>query len=494
MKNCTIAQIANEFRQNIDDNPYVKTQEEKQFLLTVIDLYERYPKHYVKMLLSPKNQSKYSNILAWIEMSVKSILVDTENFKYTLNTKLNWIVHGRTAFPKCESEKCNNMIGKHVNCRISDNFSRFCSTKCSTNDFHVIEKARVTRTSKNLNGKWNSRESVEKAKKTFQQHCEEDAKFQKKALMKSQMTKTERYGNPNWNNRAKSISTYSLHCEKDPGFKDSKARKCKASKKERYGNENYVNPRKAMHTRMQKNGNVYRTEEQQRQINLTFQKNHKGLNSTFQLPGVHEKCIKAFNEKLGVDNPLKSPDVKKKIVDRWIAIYGTDHPWKNCKIQQKRQKTLIERYGKLNCRAKYLYNEITFDSSWELAIWIYCKDNGIEIEKATEHYEYFCNGKSHLYFPDFKICGVAVEVKGTQFFAEDGTMTCPYRNKDWTDEEYAEVCAVYKAKHQCMIDNNVKIMRFEDVIPMLNYIKCKYGLSYLKQFNTNKVKYNNDKQ
>ena len=150
------------------------------------------------------------------------------------------------------------------------------------------------------------------------------------------MTKTERYGNPNWNNRAKSISTYSLHCEKDPSFKDSKARKCKASKKERYGNENYVNPKKAMHTRMQKNGNAYRTEEQQRQINLTFQKNHKGLNSTFQLPGVHEKCIKAFNEKLGVDNPLKSPDVKKKIVDRWISIYGTDHPWKNCKIQQKR--------------------------------------------------------------------------------------------------------------------------------------------------------------
>ena len=260
MKDCTIAQIANEFRQNIDDNPYVKMQEEKRFLLTVIDLYERYPKHYVKMLLSPKNQSKYSNILAWIETSVKSILVDTENFKYTLNTKLNWIVHGRTAFPKCESEKCNNMIGK------------------------------------------------------------------------------------------------------------------------------------------------------------------------------------------------------------------------------------------LNCRAKYLYNEITFDSSWELAIWIYCKDNGIEIEKATEHYQYFCNGKSHLYFPDFKICGVEVEVKGTQFFAEDGTMTCPYRNKDWTDEEYAEVCAVYKAKHQCMIDNNVKIMRFEDVIPMLNYIKCKYGLSYLKQFKTNKVKYNNDKQ
>lgn len=33
-----------------------------------------------------------------------------------------------------------------------------------------------------------------------------------------------------------------------------------------------------------------------------------------------------------------------------------------------------------------------------------------------------------------------------------------------------------------MIDNNVKILREKDIIPILDYINEKYGKNYLKQF------------
>jgi len=41
---------------------------------------------------------------------------------------------------------------------------------------------------------------------------------------------------------------------------------------------------------------------------------------------------------------------------------------------------------------------------------------------------------------------------------------------------------IYAAKYQCMLDNNVKILKEEDIKPILKYITEKYGKDYLKQF------------
>ena len=76
--------------------------------------------------------------------------------------------------------------------------------------------------------------------------------------------------------------------------------------------------------------------------------------------------------------------------------------------------------------------------------------------------------------PDFKVDGQFIELKGDQFF-KDGKMQNPY---DHSQD------LLYEAKHQCMIKNNVKILRPVDYQKYVDYITAKYGKTYLKQFKT----------
>lgn len=51
----------------------------------------------------------------------------------------------------------------------------------------------------------------------------------------------------------------------------------------------------------------------------------------------------------------------------------------------------------------YLYEGLNFDSSWELAVWIYAKDHNLDIEREPVMLEYEVNGKVKKYFPDFRL-------------------------------------------------------------------------------------------
>ena len=59
------------------------------------------------------------------------------------------------------------------------------------------------------------------------------------------------------------------------------------------------------------------------------------------------------------------------------------------------------------------------------------------------------DGKTHFYLPDFLVDGQLVELKGDQFLKDDGTWKNPYdHGQD----------ALYEAKHQCLVKNNVVIL------------------------------------
>ena len=121
----------------------------------------------------------------------------------------------------------------------------------------------------------------------------------------------------------------------------------------------------------------------------------------------------------------------------------------------------------------------------ELAYYIWLTSIGIRFEYHPDRFfEFLHDGAAHRYFPDFFLpdSGEYVEIKGDQFFRPDGTMFCPYRKKNQTDEEYEKTCSLYEAKRQCMIANNVKILKSQDYAFCLEYIKSKYGTNYLKQF------------
>lgn len=84
---------------------------------------------------------------------------------------------------------------------------------------------------------------------------------------------------------------------------------------------------------------------------------------------------------------------------------------------------MIEKYGVKNAlqyseirdRAsfRYQYDGRHFDSSPEIAFYIWLKDNGVEFEyQPNVKLKYVHNGKEHFYMPDFIIGGKLIEIKG----------------------------------------------------------------------------------
>lgn len=124
-------------------------------------------------------------------------------------------------------------------------------------------------------------------------------------------------------------------------------------------------------------------------------------------------------------------------------------------------------------RKRYMYEDgQKFDSSWELALWIYAKDNNIPIEREPISIE-FDNG--HICYPDFRYKDKLIEIKGSQFFDEEGKMICPY-NRDLDKH--------YEMKHQAMVKAGVKFLRKEDLKFAFDYIDNKYSTNFLKLFDT----------
>ena len=137
---------------------------------------------------------------------------------------------------------------------------------------------------------------------------------------------------------------------------------------------------------------------------------------------------------------------------------------KNYGVDNYNQSEISHKYR----RKRILHDEIWFDSSLEIKLYDFLKSNDIQFEyspKKSIPYEH--DGRTFYYHPDFLINGKIYEVKGDQFFKVDESgheiMFNPYRNKNWSDERYVWECMKYEAKHQCMIANNVTILRKKDI-------------------------------
>ena len=236
--------------------------------------------------------------------------------------------------------------------------------------------------------------------------------------------------------------------------------------------------------------------------------------------------IKATNlQKYGVANisqtftPQQFQDRKEKMKQTYIAKYGRVDYWNDETIHQhyaegreKAKQTCLDKYGtplysqsqlfqeRISERTKktqdtnlqkygvknvsqvaqfssqkgkhYIYQEMSFDSSWELALWIYAVDHKQSIERCTQKFEYIVNEQIHYYFPDFIYQGKITEVKGPQFFQGD-SMICPFDPSSNTH---------YNAKFECMKKHNVAIFGKKEMLPILEYIDKTYGKKYLLSF------------
>lgn len=203
-------------------------------------------------------------------------------------------------------------------------------------------------------------------------------------------------------------------------------------------------------TNLEKYGveNVYQAEEIKEKIKQTNLERY-GVANIFQLPKVRKKAKKGVKSKVAVE--------KRKQTN--ISKYGVDNYVKSIEYHKKARK-------------RYNYNGISFDSSWELAVYIYAIDHNMNIERAPVAIEYEHNGIIHNYIPDFRINGKLVEIKSDHFFL-DGKMINPYNRLE--DD-------IFEAKHQCMIENNVEIWKYEEIKLILKYLEEKYSKNWLNHF------------
>lgn len=207
-----------------------------------------------------------------------------------------------------------------------------------------------------------------------------------------------------------------------------------------------------------------------------------GVTHTSQAPTVKQKRKITCLDKYGVDEPFKlahiqlagniagnagwyDPKRKQKRLNKSINTclkrYGVKHyrnSEKALETNRLNHKGLL--YAQTPASAKYRkkrvkYDNLTFDSSWEVIVYKYCKEHNMQCEyQPTIAFKYTYANKTRYYHPDFLIEGQLYEIKGDHFFKEDGTMQNPFNHK---------LDALYEAKHQCMINNNVKIIRYADL-------------------------------
>jgi hypothetical protein len=105
-----------------------------------------------------------------------------------------------------------------------------------------------------------------------------------------------------------------------------------------------------------------------------------------------------------------------------------------------------------------IYKGFLCQSSWELAWLIYQLDNGVNVQRNKEYFEYIVNGTQKKYYPDFVVDGVYYEIKGKRFAGFDEKLACFPKDKvlvlvegktaikpyiDYCTEKYGDFCSLY---------------------------------------------------
>lgn len=213
-----------------------------------------------------------------------------------------------------------------------------------------------------------------------------------------------------------------------------------------------------------------------------------GVDNPQKAEAVKEKTKNTNLKRYSVENVFAAPAVKEKIKNTNIARYGVSHISKSKIFTERVNNTKLVRYGRTdvgqfgtceheeamlakygarhyNGNTRYQYNGTVFDSFPELAVYIYAIDHSIAIIREPCALEYTFEDKKRRYFPDFEYDGKLLEIKGDQFFTENGTMVNPYDHSE-------DNC--FKAKQKCMLDNNVIVWRPPDYQFALDYFNSKY--------------------
>lgn len=297
-----------------------------------------------------------------MDIGTKDNPIDISNFKdKDFKEKFN---SSKKFWVSFNCKKCHNLTKKIINKRLyktNKNKYKFCQ-KCLTKMYYQKNYG--------VDYGFQSIEIKDKIKDTcLEKYGVDNPSKSKQVINKIKETFNSKYGVDN---------VFQL---------DSIKEKSKETKKILYDNENFNNRDKAFKTNLEKYG----------------EENPYAIGSN--------KFAEILKEKYGVENPSQLPNHYEKSKETIINRYGGyDY------IINKGLETKMNRYGSLCLNKRYLYNNLTFDSSWELIFYVYYNDKGRKIEREPTYFEYYDkDGNKHSYFPDFKIGRKYFEIKGNQF-------------------------------------------------------------------------------
>lgn len=244
---------------------------------------------------------------------------------------------------------------------------------------------------------------------------------------------------------------------------------------ERYGeNTPTKNPKiieKIKATNLEKYG--YVCPMQNNNIKKTSIKNsleRYGVSNISKLDSIKKKKENSFMKKFGFKTSLLAPEIKDLIKNTCIEKYGVDNPFKSKEVQKKIKK-------------KYHVDGINFDSSWEVAFYIYHRDHNNFIICNPDPIKYEVLGEFHNYYPDFKLNDNLIEIKGDMMISDDGNIT-PHPSaisKALKDNTLDKLKEITEAKNKCIKENNIIILKQEDIRPYIIYVENTYGKEYIKK-------------
>lgn len=370
----------------------------------------------------------------------------------------------------------------------SKGFCTYCSYKCQANDAE-LNKLRQNTARSHFNGNIRSAEGNERIK--LANHLNKESRCKKaKETYKNKTGFEHPMENPEIKNKLKTTmqEKYGVeHALQYKEFLDKQKNTCL----QKYGNTSYIKIDAAKEKIKNNNIKKYGVEspnsldivkEKKRQTYL----DKYGTDSYTQTIEYIEKVKDTNNKKYGYDYHMQRPEYQEYYEQLCKERYGVKRYCQTEEFKEKTKQTCLEKYGNETfCgsmyavtarKSKYKYNDIFFDSSWELNYYIWLIDNNVNFKYHPDiSFKYECNNQIHYYYPDFLINDEFVEIKGDQFFDKNGNFINPY-NKN------PDIVVRYKAKYQCMLANNIKILKYSDLKEIIKENKTKYGKTYIRQF------------
>lgn len=175
--------------------------------------------------------------------------------------------------------------------------------------------------------------------------------------------------------------------------------------------------------------------------------------------GIYKPSSTIWNKGLTkeTDDRLKNAGLKLKGKKPWNKDKRNVYSIETLQRLSLKMKNIAKKRAsenKLGKGYKGYYKNIWCESQWELAYVIYCLDHNINIKRNSEYFEYLYNNQSHLYYPDFKVNDIYIEIKGYKRdkdfykfdqFPKNKTLVVFYYND--LKEIFTYVCKKYNLKN-----------------------------------------------